>query len=70
VMVNGTELVRTSVTGNARVIARLPAGVLAFRDGITIEIDYPVIGPAYLLGAAGDRRKLGIGLTDIVVYEI
>jgi len=70
VTVNGAELVQTWVTGNARVIMRLPASLLAGRDGVTIEIDYPVIGSACLLGAAGDSRKLGFGLTDVVVYEI
>jgi hypothetical protein len=68
VTVNGRELVQTRVTGNARVIMRLPALALAGRERVTIEIDYPVIGQAYLLGAAGDARKLGIGLTDIVAY--
>jgi hypothetical protein len=70
VTVNGTELVQTWVTGNARVIVRLPAVVLAVRGTLTIEIFYPVIGPACALGATGDKRKLGFGLTDIVVYEI
>jgi hypothetical protein len=44
--------------------------VLAVRGTLTIEIFYPVIGPACALGATGDKRKLGFGLTDIVVYEI
>jgi hypothetical protein len=70
VSVNGSELVQTRVTGNARVIMRLPASLVAGRGSVTIEIDYPVIGPAYLLGAMGDVRKLGIGLTDIVAYAI
>ena len=70
VRLNGAELVQTWATGNARVIMHLPASLLAGRDSVTIEIDYPVIGPARLLGAVGDSRKLGFGLTDIVVYEI
>ena len=70
VRVNGSELVRTWVTGNARVIMRLPASLLAGGKFVMIEIDYKVIGPAYLLGAAGDLRKLGFGLTDVVVYDI
>jgi capsular polysaccharide biosynthesis protein len=69
VTVNGTELLQTWVTGNARVIMRLPASLLTGRESATIEILYPVLGPAYLLGATGDLRKLGFGLTDIVIYE-
>src|ERR1700678_3258427 len=70
VRVNGAELVQTRVTGNARVIMRLPDCTLVGARSVMIEIDYPVIGPAYLLGATGDARKLGIGLTDIVAYQM
>jgi len=70
VRVNGQELVRTHVTGNARVMMRVPASVLAVCAGVRIEIDYPVIGAAHFLGATGDMRKLGIGLKEIVVYRV
>jgi capsular polysaccharide biosynthesis protein len=69
VTVNGTRLVQTHVTGNARIMMIVPAAVLAERRRLMIEIDHPVIGPATFLGASGDTRALGIGLTDVVLYE-
>lgn len=68
VTVNGVTLAQTRVTGNVRVIAQLPKSALTGRKKIAIEIHYPRLGPAKFLGAAGDERELGIGLTDIIFY--
>jgi hypothetical protein len=67
--VNKLELVKTQVTGTVRIFARLPSACLIGAQALDVTIYYPTIAPAYLLGATGDSRCLGIGLTDIFLYE-
>lgn len=64
----GRQLLQTSVTGNLHLFVAVPSICFA-DDGLHIELRLKAVGPADALGARGDPRHLGVGLTGLAVYD-